>query len=190
VQVGRYVLDVGSPAGTVVSAVPRRRQADPPPELVRELDREPEDRRSEPGIAARADAALDRAEDVTGKVEHGHSAKVETVKLSNTGSAPLTVRSDGIAGQDSGDFVIASNGCAKGTSVAPGRSCVVAIEFTPSAPGTRFAALSITDDATPSTQGAVLFGDGASSQSGAGTGSQNGAGTGSQSGAGTASTPG
>src|SRR5207245_5529647 len=65
-----------------------------------------------------------------------------------------------ISGANSGDFA-QTNGC--GTSVAAGGSCRITVTFTPTATGTRSAALTVTDDAVGSPQTASLSGSGTTS---------------------------
>jgi hypothetical protein len=64
------------------------------------------------------------------------SSAARVVTFTNTGTAPVTVSSV----TASGDFAVASNGCA---TVAPGAGCQVGVTFTPTATGTRTGTLSI-----------------------------------------------
>ena len=93
----------------------------------------------------------------------GSSSSAQTVTLSNSGSAALTVTgvSTGTA-----DFS-ASNNC--GGSVTPGGSCQINVTFTPQAAGTRLDTLSISDNSSSgSTQTVSLSGTGASASGGGG----------------------
>jgi hypothetical protein len=63
-----------------------------------------------------------------------------------------------ITGANAGDFAIAANTCQVPGVLQPGSSCSVLISFTPSAAGSLAAALTITDNASPSTQSAQLSG--------------------------------
>jgi hypothetical protein len=86
----------------------------------------------------------------------GTTSAAQTVTLSNTGSAALTVASVSIAG----DFS-QTNNC--GSSVAVGDSCTISVTFTPTAAGARTGTLTVTDNsngATGSTQTVSLTGTG------------------------------
>jgi hypothetical protein len=84
----------------------------------------------------------------------GATSAAQTVTLTNTGSAALTIT--GISA--SGDFAETDN-C--GSSVAAGANCTINVTFTPTASGTRAGTLSITDNASGSPQSAKLTGTGA-----------------------------
>jgi len=81
----------------------------------------------------------------------------QTVTLSNTGNAALSLSSLAFTGADDGDFTEA-NTC--GSSVAAGGTCTIAVMFTPAAAGARTATLSITDNAGASPQSVSLLGSG------------------------------
>ncbi len=88
----------------------------------------------------------------------GTSATAQAVKLSNTGTAALTIKSLSVSGPNAADFA-ATSGC--GTSVAAGASCSVSIVFTPSTTGTESASLVLTDNSSASSHTAALSGIGA-----------------------------
>jgi len=77
--------------------------------------------------------------------------------LKNTGSATLTIKKVAIAGANGPDFT-QTNTC--GTSVAAGASCTFTVIFNPSWTGTRAGSLTITDNASPTTQTVNLSGTG------------------------------
>jgi len=81
----------------------------------------------------------------------------QTITLSNTGNAALSLSGIAITGADPNDFS-ENNTC--GASLAAGGNCTLAIQFTPSASGSRAASLSITDNATGSPQVVALSGTG------------------------------
>ena len=83
----------------------------------------------------------------------GTSSKAQLVTLKNTGSATLRITRITV----SGDFS-QTNPC--GSSVAVGASCTLSVTFKPTAAGTRTGAVTITDNATPSTQTISLTGTG------------------------------
>jgi hypothetical protein len=87
----------------------------------------------------------------------GTKSAAAAVQLVNTGNASLSITSIGIIGTNSSDFT-QTNNC--GSSIAAGASCTANVVFTPQAPGSRAAALSITDSASGSPQSAMLSGTG------------------------------
>jgi hypothetical protein len=82
----------------------------------------------------------------------------QQIILNNTGYAPLTITSIAVTGTNSGDFAQA-NTC--GPSVAAGASCMIGVTFAPTAPGTRTASVTITDNASDSPEAVRLTGTGA-----------------------------
>src|SRR5206468_10215243 len=83
----------------------------------------------------------------------GTTSRQQSVTLTNTGGATLTISS--IAA--SGDFV-QRNDC--GSSLPAGESCTIRVAFKPSAKGGRTGSVTITDDATNSPQTIALTGTG------------------------------
>ena len=90
----------------------------------------------------------------------GTTSTAKAVTLSNTGNAALSITGVALSGTNPGDFV-QTNTC--GSSVAAGANCAINVTFTPSATGTRTAAVGITDNATGSPQTISLSGTGATS---------------------------
>ena len=88
----------------------------------------------------------------------GTSGTSQTVTVKNTGSAPMTVSGASVGGTNASDFSVVSGSC--GSSVAAGASCSIAVNFTPSAAGTRSASLSISHNAAASPQVIGLGGTG------------------------------
>jgi hypothetical protein len=84
----------------------------------------------------------------------------QTVTLSNSGGAPLSITSLAIAGTNASDFSEIANTC--GSSLASGGNCTIEVMFTPSAVGQRTATLNISDNASGSPQAAILTGTGSS----------------------------
>ncbi len=78
----------------------------------------------------------------------GKASGAETITVSNTGNADLTIFSVAISGANAGDFAIVSSGttCVANDTLTAGSSCAVSVVFTPAASGTRSATLTITDD--------------------------------------------
>ena len=83
----------------------------------------------------------------------GTSSPAQSVTLSNSGSAALSISSFAITG----DFGQANN-C--GSSLAAGSSCTINVTFTPTAAGTRNGTLTITDNASNGPQTVSLTGTG------------------------------
>jgi len=83
----------------------------------------------------------------------GTSSSAQSVTLSNTGSATLSITSI----TASGDFS-QTNNC--GASLAANASCTLSVTFKPTAIGTRTGAVTITDNASPATQTVSLTGTG------------------------------
>jgi len=86
------------------------------------------------------------------------TSAAETVTLTNTGSAPLSISNLAVVGTNVGDFAEIADTC-RG-SVAAGGTCTIGMTFTPSVGGERTAALSITDNAPGSPQTVGLSGAG------------------------------
>lgn len=84
------------------------------------------------------------------------SAVMTTIVTNNAGGSTLTVSSVAITGTNAADFA-QSNGCA---SVAPKKTCVISVTFTPTATGARSASLSLTDNGGGSPQTVPLTGTG------------------------------
>jgi YVTN family beta-propeller protein len=86
------------------------------------------------------------------------TSAAQIVTLTNTGNAALAITSIGITGANSGDYA-QTNTC--GSSVAPNNgSCTISVTFTPTAVGTRTAAVTVTDNATASPHSINLGGTG------------------------------
>ncbi len=81
------------------------------------------------------------------------SSSPQSVTLSNPGGATLAISSITV----SGDFS-ETNSC--GTSLAASASCTISVTFTPTATGSRTGIITVTDNASPTTQSASLSGTG------------------------------
>jgi hypothetical protein len=92
-----------------------------------------------------------------GKQIVGTTSPAQSVTLSNTGNATLTIISITVTGADLGDFA-QTNTC--GSSVPAGGNCVISVTFAPMATGSRFASLSIADNALGNPQTVSLKGGG------------------------------
>ena len=81
----------------------------------------------------------------------------QTVTLSNTGSAALTISSIAVTGANASDFA-ETNNCP--ASLAAGSTCEILVTFTPASVASFSAAVSVSDNATGSPQSVVLTGTG------------------------------
>jgi dienelactone hydrolase len=81
----------------------------------------------------------------------------QTITLTNTGSAALTINSITITGTNAGDFS-QTNDC--NTSVGAGNSCTITVTFKPTASGSRSANVTISDSSADSPQQVALSGTG------------------------------
>ncbi|MFC5863373.1 choice-of-anchor D domain-containing protein [Acidicapsa dinghuensis] len=88
----------------------------------------------------------------------GETSTAQSVTLTNTGTASLTITSVGITGSGATSFT-QTNNCV-GTVLA-GKSCTINVSFVPTAAGSFSAAVSVTDNATGSPQSVSLTGTGA-----------------------------
>ena len=96
----------------------------------------------------------------------GSTGATQTLTLTNSGSAPLTLGAVAVAGPHAGDFA-RSGTCTGALVVAPNGNCTVVLAFTPAAVGARSATVSVTSNAAGSPHTATLAGTGVSSVPGA-----------------------
>jgi hypothetical protein len=87
----------------------------------------------------------------------GATGASQSVTLTNTGGAALSITGIGVTGADAASFVFA-NSC--GTNLAAGASCTIHGHFTPAAAGALTAAVTISDNASGSPQTIALSGTG------------------------------
>jgi hypothetical protein len=87
----------------------------------------------------------------------GTPSTAQTLTLSNTGNAALSITSLALTGSNASDFA-QTNTC--GSSVAAGSNCTISVTFKPSASGSRTASVGITDNASGSPQTVSLSGTG------------------------------
>jgi phosphatidylethanolamine-binding protein (PEBP) family uncharacterized protein len=83
------------------------------------------------------------------------TSAAQTVVLSNTGTATLSIVTIAVTGVNSTEFT-QSNNC--GASVAVGANCAINVTFSPTAAGTRLAAVVVADNAASSPQSVALSG--------------------------------
>jgi hypothetical protein len=89
----------------------------------------------------------------------GTTSSPQTVTVTNTGGASLTISSVVITGTNVGDFT-QTNTCKPSPSLASGAACQISVTFTPGGIGPRSATLSVTDNGTGSPQTVPLNGTG------------------------------
>jgi hypothetical protein len=87
----------------------------------------------------------------------GTTSTAQTVNLSNTGNAALSITSLAVKGTNGSSFA-QTNTCGK--SLTAGANCTISVTFTPSASGSRTASLSIKDNASGTPQTVSLSGTG------------------------------
>ena len=118
------------------------------------------------GITPATTISLSSANLAFGQENMAATAPVQTVTLTNTGKASLSISSIAIGGADPSDFS-QTNTC--GSSVAAGAKCTLSVSFAPTAIGSRIATLALTDNATGSPQTVSLNGTGVAAATPAGT---------------------
>src|SRR5260370_12505916 len=83
----------------------------------------------------------------------------QSVTLTNSGNAPLTITSVTLGGTNPGDFTPANQCPLSPSTLAAGASCTISATFTPAALGSRSATLSIADNASGSPHTLALCGN-------------------------------
>ena len=104
----------------------------------------------QPGISADATSVA------FGAVTVGTTPQAQTVTVTNSGTAPLTVSGLALTGANAADFT--ASGCA--AAVAPGGTCSVVVTFTPGATGARAATLTVASNAPGAAPAIALSGTG------------------------------
>ena len=90
----------------------------------------------------------------------GTTSGTQSVTLTNSGNAPLTISSVAVTGANAGDYTQTNTCPLTPSTVAAGGTCQIAVKFTPGATGTRTASVTIGDDAGGSPHGVTLSGTG------------------------------
>jgi hypothetical protein len=101
--------------------------------------------------------ALDFGDQVVGETSNPRS-----VTVTNPGTGPLYLNSIEMRGENWRNFSIVEDTCT-GKTIAPNRSCIVDVRFTPTATGDSRASLVLTDNAQDSPQKVGLTGKGINS---------------------------
>ena len=89
----------------------------------------------------------------------GLTSVVQSVVVTNSGTAALVITNVALAGANLGDFVLLPNSC-QGASIAPGSTCAIGIQFAPTVSGNRSASVLVYDNATGNPHVLPLFGRG------------------------------
>jgi len=84
----------------------------------------------------------------------------QTVMLTNSGTAPLTISSIAISGTSSGDFSETNTCPAPAATLATGANCTISVMFKPTTTGNRVASVTVTDSASGGPQSVSLTGAG------------------------------
>ena len=90
----------------------------------------------------------------------GTTSAAQTVTLTDSGSAPLSVTSATVAGTNAADFHTSNDTCT-GQTLGVGAKCMVDVAFGPSLIGDESASLQFADNASDSPQSVTLSGTGA-----------------------------
>src|SRR6266852_6135837 len=95
-----------------------------------------------------------------GNQTQGTTSAAQSVTLTNTGSATLTINGFSLGGANPSDFTLSSANCKQSQSLAVGSSCAFAIVFAPLAVGNLSATLQILDNSAQSPRNVPLTGVG------------------------------
>src|SRR6266852_2926104 len=95
-----------------------------------------------------------------GNQTQGTKGAAQSVTLTNTGSATLTINGFSLGGTNPSDFILSSANCKQSQSLAVGGSCAVAIVFAPLAVANLSATLQILDNSAQSPRNVPLTGVG------------------------------
>lgn len=105
---------------------------------------------------------LDTAALDLGRVPNGEASIESYATLKNVGDVSMHVSTITIDGDDASSFTVADDTC-QGATLAVGRSCTVAVSFTPGSIGPKQASLRIEDDTVAGVELVALTGTGTSS---------------------------
>jgi len=94
-----------------------------------------------------------------GTASLGAKSAAQSITLTNSGQAPLTLATLALGGTASGDFALAGT-CANGQTIAAGGTCALQLTFAPTAVGTRSGTLTVTSNAANGNPVAALSGSG------------------------------
>jgi len=112
------------------------------------------------GIGAAAPVASLTPGTLTFTAIAGTTSASQTATLSNTGNATLTISGITITGTNGDNFNKATGSNACGETLAADASCLIYVTFSAPSVGSFTATLTVTDDASPTTQSTTLNGTG------------------------------
>lgn len=112
------------------------------------------------GVAPAPAVALSPTSLTFGSQALGSTSAAQSVTVTNSGNAALSVSSVAVAGVNANDFAQTNTCPISPSTLAAGASCVVSVTFAPTGGGSRSATLAISDDAGGSPQGVALSGTG------------------------------
>lgn len=98
-----------------------------------------------------------------GNQNMGATSATQTITLTNSGTAALTISGITLSGANASDFAESNNCPISPGTLAAGAKCTLSVTFTPSTNGTRNASVSISDNASGSPQTVPLSGTGVTS---------------------------
>ena len=110
------------------------------------------------GTGASPGVSLSPSSLAFGSVPADSVSSLQTISLSNTGNAVLSITSLAIGGSNSSDFAETADTC--GSSVVAGGSCTIGITYEPSLAGAETASITVSDNAGGSPQTVALSGTG------------------------------
>jgi hypothetical protein len=113
------------------------------------------------GVALAPSVCFSRSSINFGSTVVGFTSSVQSVVITNCGTAALAISNLFLTGANPGDFIIVSNSCA---IIATGNTCLVTLQFAPTAGGLRSANFALEDNASGSPQLLPLTGNGGLSQ--------------------------
>jgi len=125
----------------------------------------PSDAPSNPDALPLAGTGVQPAVDISpsgldfGNVTVGIASPAQTVTVTNTGTANLSVGALSSSGANAGEFALSNDNCS-GQVIAPAAACTVDLALTPAASGSRAAQLDIPSDAPSSPDALPLAGTG------------------------------
>jgi hypothetical protein len=91
-------------------------------------------------------------------VAQGATSNLQNITVTSSGTGTLHISSVQLSGANASDFKM-TDGCTASGGYVPGQACTISLGFTPSVQGTRFATLTITDDAANSPQTVSISGN-------------------------------
>lgn len=152
-------VDPSVPNGTVLSNTATISSASPDPNTSNNSATATVTVASTPPPAAAPIASLSTTALDFGTQQVGTSSGPQTVTVTNTGTATLSISTVSTTGANPGDFILSANTCT-GANLAPGATCTVNVSFTPTAANARSANLTFVDNASNSPQNVALTGTG------------------------------